>query len=184
MVCGTGNLRSLTDGRFAPRSASLASPLQPPQTAFTAVCNYTYFLHKKVLHFPPADDIILLAVKVDGKNRNSIRGISTVGRTSLQLFIPDAEFLGKAVVVRSAQNLAKIFGALAQLVARYIRIVEVSGSNPLCSTTSPSENTVFGRIFYIIHTKFTHSRPEIAKKGGFPPQISAISLIFGIAILR
>ena len=25
-------------------------------------------------------------------------------------------------------------GALAQLVARYIRIVEVSGSNPLCST--------------------------------------------------
>ena len=27
-------------------------------------------------------------------------------------------------------------GALAQLVARYIRIVEVSGSNPLCSTNS------------------------------------------------
>jgi hypothetical protein len=26
------------------------------------------------------------------------------------------------------------YGALAQLVARYIRIVEVSGSNPLCST--------------------------------------------------
>ena len=31
---------------------------------------------------------------------------------------------------------------------------------------SPSENTVFGRIFYTIHTKFTHSKPEIAKKGG------------------
>ena len=29
----------------------------------------------------------------------------------------------------------KYHGALAQLVARYIRIVEVSGSNPLCSTT-------------------------------------------------
>ena len=29
----------------------------------------------------------------------------------------------------------KQHGALAQLVARYIRIVEVSGSNPLCSTT-------------------------------------------------
>ena len=27
----------------------------------------------------------------------------------------------------------KTYGALAQLVARYIRIVEVSGSNPLCS---------------------------------------------------
>ena len=67
-------------------------------------------------------------------------GISTVGRTSLQLFIPDAEFLGKAVVVRSAQNLAKIFGALAQLVARYIRIVEVTGSNPVCSTNEPVSN--------------------------------------------
>ena len=36
-----------------------------------------------------------------------------------------------------------------------------------CDHHSPSENTVFGRIFYIIHTKATHSRPEIAKKGGF-----------------
>ena len=27
-----------------------------------------------------------------------------------------------------------IYGALAQLVARYIRIVEVTGSNPVCST--------------------------------------------------
>ena len=26
-------------------------------------------------------------------------------------------------------------GALAQLVARYIRIVEVTGSNPVCSTS-------------------------------------------------
>ena len=35
-------------------------------------------------------------------------------------------------------NLHKIrreyLGALAQLVARYIRIVEVTGSNPVCST--------------------------------------------------
>ena len=48
----------------------------------------------------------------------------------------------------------------------------------VCGTLniSPSENTVFGRIFYIIHTKITHSKPKIAKKG--------ISLIFGIAILR
>ena len=34
---------------------------------------------------------------------------------------------------------------------------------------SPSENTVFGRIFYIIHTKITHSKPKIAKKGGGSP---------------
>ena len=62
--------------------------------------------------------------------------ISTVGRTSLQLFIPAGGFRRKAVSVRSAQNLTREFGALAQLVARYIRIVEVTGSNPVCSTTS------------------------------------------------
>ena len=33
---------------------------------------------------------------------------------------------------------------------------------------SPSENTVFGRIFYTIHTKTAHPKSEIAKKrGGF-----------------
>ena len=37
------------------------------------------------------------------------------------------------------------------------------------SDHSPSENTVFGRIFYTIHIKFTHSKPEIAKKGGVSP---------------
>ena len=31
-------------------------------------------------------------------------------------------------------------GALAQLVARYIRIVEVTGSNPVCSTNKPVRN--------------------------------------------
>ena len=128
MVCGTGNLRSLTDGRFAPRSASLASPLQPPQTAFTAVCNYTYFLHKKVLHFPPADDIILLAVKVDGENKNSIWGISTVG-SALHSHCRGQRF--ESAMLHH----------------------------------SPSENTVFGRIFYIIHTKITHSKPKIAQNG-------------------
>ena len=43
-------------------------------------------------------------------------GISTVGRTSLQLFIPVGGFRRKAVSVRSAQNLTREFGALAQLV--------------------------------------------------------------------
>ena len=34
---------------------------------------------------------------------------------------------------------------------------------------SPSENTVFGRIFYNIHTKIARPKPEIAKKrGAFP----------------
>ena len=49
---------------------------------------------------------------------------------------------------------------------------------------SPSENTVFGRIFYTIHTKIARPKPEIAKKEGLSPQISAIFLIFGITILR
>ena len=48
----------------------------------------------------------------------------------------------KAVNVKSAQNLAGIFGAIAQLVARYIRIVEVSGSNPLCSTTRKTLDSI------------------------------------------
>ena len=35
-----------------------------------------------------------------------------------------------------AQKINTKFGALAQLVARYIRIVEVTGSNPVCSTSN------------------------------------------------
>ena len=33
------------------------------------------------------------------------------------------------------------YGALAQLVVRYIRIVEVRGSTPLCSTQNPREKS-------------------------------------------
>jgi protein gp37 len=49
---------------------------------------------------------------------------------------------------------------------------------------SPSENTVFGRIFYAQHTKARHNPAQIARKERFSPQNSAIFLIFGIAILR
>ena len=164
MVCGTGNLRSLTDGRFAPRSASLASPLQPPQTAFTAICNYTYFLHKKVLHFPPADDIILLAVKVDGKNKNSIWGISTVGRTNHQLFIPDVEFLGKAVNVKSVQNLAKIFGALAQLVEQAFRClspVPILHRKAVNVKSAQNLAGIFGAIAQLVEQAFSCLSPML-----------------------
>ena len=34
---------------------------------------------------------------------------------------------------------------------------------------SPSENTVFGRIFYAFQPKIVRSKPEIAKKRGFFP---------------
>ena len=67
---------------------------------------------------------------VPSKQVNKIWGISTVGRTKFSDVRPTL----KAVNGESAQNSSGIFGALAQLVARYIRIVEVSGSNPLCST--------------------------------------------------
>ena len=59
-------------------------------------------------------------------------GISTVGRISLPYFIPVK--VGQAVNGEFAQNLPRKFGALAQLVARNVRIVEVRGSNPLRST--------------------------------------------------
>jgi hypothetical protein len=36
---------------------------------------------------------------------------------------------------QSSSDCVSVFGALAQLVARIVRIDEVSGSNPLCSTT-------------------------------------------------
>ena len=65
-----------------------------------------------------------------------IWGISTVGRTSLPYFIPKTVKVGQTVNGESAQNLPRKFGALAQLVARNVRIVEVRGSNPLRSTTS------------------------------------------------
>ena len=65
-------------------------------------------------------------------------GISTVGRTKFSEVHPTS----KAVNGESAQNSPGIFGALAQLVARYIRIVEVSGSNPLCSTTRKTLDSI------------------------------------------
>ena len=75
-------------------------------------------------------------------------GISTVGRTKFSDVRPTL----KAVNGESAQNSSGIFGALAQLVARYIRIVEVSGSNPLCSTTRKTLDSIriLGSFFFFI----------------------------------
>ena len=73
-------------------------------------------------------------------------GVSTVGRTSLPYFIPKTVNVGQAVNGESAQNLPRKFGALAQLVARNVRIVEVRGSNPLRSTKRPlREHLLFQR---------------------------------------
>ena len=64
-------------------------------------------------------------------------GISTVGRTKFSEVHPTS----KAVNGESAQNSPGIFGALAQLVARNVRNVEVRGSTPLCSTNAAQIRT-------------------------------------------
>lgn len=68
------------------------------------------------------------------------------------------------------------YGALAQLVARYIRIVEVTGSNPVCSTTEKLENTMFSGFFFslssTLHNGFHNSSypdiPDTVDKLLFP----------------
>ena len=84
-------------------------------------------------------------------------GISTVGRTSLQLFIPAGGSRRKAVSVRSAQNSTRKFGALAQLVARDIRIVEVRSSNLLCST-------IYDEIRTLLHLRKRDVRMHLPKR--------------------
>ena len=71
------------------------------------------------------------------------------------------------------------FGVLAQLEERYTGSVEVRGSSPLCSTISPSESTVFGWIFCVVHTKIACLWPEIAKKRGTFPSDFRDFLDFG-----
>ena len=111
-------------------------------------------------------------------------GISTVGRTSLQLFIPAGGSRRKAVSVRSAQNSTRKFGALAQLVARDIRIVEVRSSNLLCSTTVRPKIQLSDGHFVLLIQNLHIRGPKSRKREGSLPQISAIFLIFGIAMLR
>ena len=117
-------------------------------------------------------------------SKSSIWGVSTVGRTSLPYFIPKTVRVGQAVNGESAQNLPRKFGALAQLVARNVRIVEVRGSNPLRSTTVRLKTNVFRRFFYVNDQNRARSDPKSRKKEGAPPQNSAIFLILGIAVLR
>ena len=69
-------------------------------------------------------------------------------------------------------------------LARYIRIVEVTGSNPVCSTTVRPK-TQFSDGYFMHNTqKQAAIQLKIAKQRGLSPQNSAIFLIFGIAILR
>ena len=59
------------------------------------------------------------------------------------------------------------FGALAQLVARYIRIVEVTGSNPVCSTTSsPSIGYNLGEVLF-----YHQKAQKPCNHGAFEPSL-------------
>ena len=86
----------------------------------------------------------------NGHKIYQIRGISTVGRTSLPYCRPSGTLVNQGNPFKMKGNVTRPadvkrgklprktsgnpYGALAQLVARDIRIVEVRGSTPLCST--------------------------------------------------
>ena len=74
------------------------------------------------------------------------------------------------------------FGVLAQLEERYTGSVEVRSSSLLCSTTVRPKTQFSDGYFIPFIQNSPIQSPKSRKKEGFPPQISAISLIFGIAI--
>ena len=97
-----------------------------------------------------------------------IWGISTVGRTSLQLFIPADGSRRKAVSVRSAQNLTREFGALAQLVER-----TNSNASPLLILYQKAVNVksaqnlagIFGAIAQLVEQAFSCLSPPVVPDG-------------------
>jgi hypothetical protein len=80
----------------------------------------------------------LICSPADSLSRPAFRKCRPV-RVSPLLLVPGTTttflFLRRNSSSQSKNSEENHHGALAQLVARYIRIVEVSGSNPLCSTT-------------------------------------------------
>ena len=73
---------------------------------------------------------------------------------------------------------------MAQLVEHIVHIDGVTGSSPVATTTIRPK-TQFSDGYFMHNTqKQAAIQPKIAKKRGIFPQISAIFLIFGIAILR
>ena len=129
--------------------ADVFSVCEPDRRLFSKKGKKPKKIEKKGLHFPKSRDILS---NVPSEQVNTTRGISTVGRTKFSEVHPTS----KAVNGESAQNSPGIFGALAQLVARYIRIVEVSGSNPLCSTTRKTLDSIriLGSFFIFLYNRF------------------------------
>ena len=73
---------------------------------------------------------------------------------------------------------------MAQLVEHIVHIDGVTGSSPVATTTIRPKTQFSDGYFMHNVQKQAAIQPKIAKKRGISPQISAIFLIFGIAILR
>ena len=114
-----------------------------------------------------------------------LRGISTVGRTSLPYCRPRQTLVNQGNPFKMKGNVTRPadvkrgklprktsgnpYGALAQLVARDIRIVEVRGSTPLCSTRKPcrSKSARFFRAHFSVvqSMQILHSCPWYITQG-------------------
>ena len=70
------------------------------------------------------------------------------------------------------------------MVEHIVHIDGVTGSSPVATTTVRPKTQFSDGYFISFIQKPPIQSPKSRKKEGFPPQISAISLIFGIAILR
>ena len=76
-------------------------------------------------------------------------------------------FADYAMISIAPDKLANVRGALAQLVARNVRIVEVRGSNPLCSTIGePDEPPA---MLYFIGKAFVLVAPLPKRRGEEAP---------------
>ena len=95
-------------------------------------------------------------------------GISTVGRTSLQLFIPAGGSRRKAVSVRSVQNLTRKIGALAQLVERAFRClspVPILHRKAVNVKSAQNLTGIFGAIAQLVEQTFSCLSPPVVPGG-------------------
>ena len=109
-------------------------------------------LQKQPLHSPMGRGIICPASLVRTVN---------LARWTMNRVWNDGSCCVRAVQFREAVSTEVctkppiIRGALAQLVARNVRIVEVRGSNPLCSTTQNRWETTLLAVFnFLFHPLF------------------------------
>lgn len=65
-------------------------------------------------------------------------------------------------------EIGRIFGVLAQMVERCVRIAEVRGSTPLGSTTSPQAAYRLRRLFYKSHRRAYSAASPFPKKVTLP----------------